>query len=436
MTQDLSLHAPFFPGHATPTSINNNPMRRKVAGITPWRVVLFASGAIIAFAPFATGTIEPVAVLALTVFLAILSLWLRQPHIALDPASKGVISSAAFLAFHAVMMSALGFASIRPPGSIAPTDTLLSLYRTVALVLLYALVCHHIARPSRRFWMLGAIFAIILAHATFALLREVAEPGGLSGPFVNRNSFASFIGMGILVGLSLSISARRWQGQKLDLAVRLAGLWVANGLLVAALVLTQSRMGVTATCLGAAVLLVHRAAWKEALLLAGVLAAALVWFGPDLLGRFGFLPDDLSMRLLLYGQIYDMIAARPFTGYGAGTFALAFEAYHAPPLPVEFIWDRAHSTYLKLWAENGVLFGSIPILGGFILALRLAARRGTSRHQGSGGTSVALGALVLCASHSVFDFSFELLGNQVVLVALLALGTPGTGCNPKEIQGE
>jgi O-antigen ligase len=73
-------------------------------------------------------------------------------------------------------------------------------------------------------------------------------------------------------------------------------------------------------------------------------------------------------RLQLYQQVFTMIKARPLTGFGFDSFPPAFEMFHKTPVTAGFVWDKAHSTYLTLWAEAGLLFGSFaPLAGGLAL---------------------------------------------------------------------
>src|SRR5690606_29498507 len=114
-------------------------------------------------------------------------------------------------------------------------------------------------------------------------------------------------------------------------------------------------------------------------------------FGGDVLDRLFEVGGSLEARGELYRQVLGMIASDPWLGFGAGTFEWAFPLFHLPELATGVVWDRAHSTYLTLWAELGLLFGSLPlaivVLFG-ISAARHFVRAGTtgwSRHLASLG---------------------------------------------------
>jgi O-antigen ligase len=111
-----------------------------------------------------------------------------------------------------------------------------------------------------------------------------------------------------------------------------------------------------------------------------------------------------------------MIAARPLTGFGADSFPLAYEIFHRPPVPADLVWDRAHSTYLTLWAESGLVFGSLPPLAGALALALLWPRRQAPL------AAAAIAALCLSGLHSLVDFSLEIPANLYLLLAVTGLG--------------
>ena len=105
-------------------------------------------------------------------------------------------------------------------------------------------------------------------------------------------------------------------------------------------------------------------------------------------------------------------------GYDA--FAPAFELYRAPPLVDEQYLDLAHNTYLALWAEQGFIVGSVPILLAAWAVLMIAARL----RDGQGDLALntaALGVAALGALHSTADFSLEMPANAFCFVLILGL---------------
>ena len=124
----------------------------------------------------------------------------------------------------------------------------------------------------------------------------------------------------------------------------------------------------------------------------------------------------------LYRQVLGMIADRPLTGWGLDCFPLAFELAHSPPVSSGLVWDHAHNSYLALWSEMGLIAGSAPMLGLFLIALRLwtTVRRSAPRPRPL--AAAALGLIAAEAVHGLGDFSLEITGNLYLFLAALALG--------------
>ena len=319
--------------------------------------------------------------------------------------------------------------------SLAPGASFLAALRLTGYVLFFALMsraARHRRRAKTIGWVLfaAAVGQALLAIAMLRLLGDIdpfgqksAYLGSATGTYVNRNSLAAFLGMGLVLGLALLFndpgrSARRAAGARLARLAGVLGLLAILG----ALILTRSRMG-NAASLMAAVFTIRlcrtRAGRKRALILAGAAVLALL-AQTGLAERFAGTGAP-ELRGALYRQVLSMIRDRPLTGFGLDTFALAFQPYHGPPVAAEFVWKHAHSSYLHLWAEAGVVFGSLPIVAGAIAARGLW-RRARRAAPGQSMAIAALGALVLAGVHSSVDFVLEIPANAYFLLALIALG--------------
>ncbi len=240
-----------------------------------------------------------------------------------------------------------------------------------------------------------------------AILGPDAYPGSASGPFVNRNSFATYLGFGLLAGLGLA--GRHWRRRGDPALVPcLAGLAVIAVVLVS----SNSRMGLAATGLALMALAVGAQGWPRwgRLALALLALGALLAFGAPVLARFDTLGVDVNVRLALYAQVLDMIAARPWLGVGLDAFAPAFQGFHQSGLSADLVWDKAHNSYLTNWAEAGLVFGSIPALLGLWLLARFIRA----------GRVLGVAVLVLGGGHALVDFSLEIQANMYVFLALLA----------------
>jgi O-antigen ligase len=144
-------------------------------------------------------------------------------------------------------------------------------------------------------------------------------------------------------------------------------------------------------------------------------------YGLPLIDRFTSVDRASEVRLQLYEQVLRMIADRPWTGFGGGTFEYAYPLYHQLPVNLDLVWDRAHSSYLALWSEYGLVFGSLPMLAIVLLfaTLLLAYWRGA---KADAMIIAAMAGTVVVVLHSLVDFSLEMHGVTLLYCALLAGG--------------
>jgi O-antigen ligase len=338
-----------------------------------------------------------------------------------------------------------------PALSILPDAGLSGLLRHAGFILLAVLVIEIATRQDRVIRMATLIFAGITAQAIWALTAlhllddlslwgpKTAYLGTATGTFINRNSLATFLGLGLVLGAGL-LAERGWRQQirttrpaKVWERLGLGGVLISLGMvfLLIALIATQSRLGLVASLSGLAIATLAirfasgvprlRVAGEALLLFAGTVSIALVLGSGGLSERMLFSVADGESRLAIYSQTLGLIAHRPLLGYGMDAFGAAFEAVRAPPLLAPVTYDLAHNSYLALWAEFGLVAGTAPLLalaGAGLLLLRHIARR-----DGFPGLACAgLGGLTLGALHSLGDFSLEIPANTYAFVAILALG--------------
>ncbi|MEC8040207.1 MAG: O-antigen ligase family protein [Pseudomonadota bacterium] len=322
----------------------------------------------------------------------------------------------------------------------------LALLRLASYAMLFVLMTEVCANPRRAERMLTLLYVGFVAHAAWALLSlyalgdtlllgdKPAYQGVATGTFVNRNSFASFMAMGAVIGTArlaaMTLSAERAflpRASNGPVVLQVLGLL----LILSALAATGSRMGVFSAliaissvisflaikartpsrrtglvlCLGAFVLVIF------------ILSA----FGQAMLERLVFVPADWEVRLALYRQTWAMIMARPWTGYGVDGFHVAFEMFHQPDLRMDRAWQLPHNTYLSLWVDYGIPLGSstLVLVGAVFVKLLRALRQ---RQHGYGPAAIGCAVIILAAVHSLADFSFEIAANVYVFIALVCLG--------------
>lgn len=340
--------------------------------------------------------------------------------------------------------------------SLAPHASLLAALRMAGNIGFFLLALAAMRAPKLQLrslrWVFGAVagyavfamISLVLMGDTGAIFRKTAYHGYATGPFVNRNAFASFLGMGLICGVALLQHALAQTPLRRARGVNAAALTLLAHLLLIALILiallaTGSRMGLAASLAGAALTfgLMRRAAPPPAnprppsarrratgaalgMAMAG-LAGAVLLFGQATLERSLFTSADSATRLGIYADTLHLIATRPLSGYGLDSFPLAYELARSEAHFDRFTYADAHSTYLENWAEGGLVFGSAPLIAAAIVLARLWANY---RRQPGHATApaVALGALTLAGLHALIDFSFEIEANLLLLLLLLAIG--------------
>jgi O-antigen ligase len=356
-----------------------------------------------------------------------------------------------------IFATASGDMVTSPTLSLSPGATWLMLLQLLTYGLFYFLMLQVAVNRARARTMGQVILLIIAAHALYGLLAltvlgdtllffdKWAYAGFATGTFVNRNSFATFLAFGLVLGVLASLrelfdAAERGKG---GLQSGLAPVYLAcTALILATLVATGSRMGLLAGLAGAgcaAILALrkrHKTRGGLGWLVIGAVpmlaaVAVLVLYGAGTFDRLGSLEGDANVRGDLYAQVLEMIALRPWLGYGGGAFELAYPLFHQLPVSADLSWDKAHSTYLGLWAELGIVAGSAPLI--LIAWIGIGALDLSLKRRGDWMAPAAAFCVVLVAAiHSLVDFSLEMEANVFLFLALLALGVARGAGKPDE----
>ena len=390
--------------------------------------------AIAVIAPFPAASNFPAAWLMWSALIGLV--WMRAPEQltghCLHKTHLRLLWLPLLFAAYALLQAAAGILPVDfrylPAPSVAPTATLLAALRIIGLALILQMLFSQRRDEDRHMMLALWLFWGIVAHAFFALVRlyiysdlaDLAAPdryfGVTLGGFVAPNALAMQLGFGLILGLAF-LPSRKGKDRYVFL--------LALIILALALVATQSRLGILSTLIGAAVVsvLVAGSRRSAAISLTAIisLGAAGFVFGP-VRARLAELPNALEARLALYRQVMELIAQNWASGVGIDAFELAFPAVHRPPVTAGFVWDNAHSGYLTLWAEAGLLVGSLPLLAAVFAITGLSGRlaklaRGPERAL----PAAALAALIQSGLHSGFDFAVEVYANTLTLTLLVAL---------------
>lgn len=329
--------------------------------------------------------------------------------------------------------------------SIAPGDTWLMLIRWVSFGMLFFLAYQAARDKTSATKLLIAISIVVTAHALYGLiaLYQLGDTlvgaekwkyfGVATGTFLNRNSYATYLALGVAITLSLAARSLIRRGRRdIEVSVEISSVvyFVAIGIMITTVVVSNSRAGFAVTCLAIFVIIVATIARNARALRPIVVATPVALslfaimfmsFGEQIWRRFEDSAVAFDFRLELYRQVMVLIAQRPLLGFGGGTFEQAFPIVHTIALPNQLTWDEAHNTYLELWADLGLVAGSIPLL--LVAGLTIILTSSLARNQGSWvGQAAALAAIAAAGAHALLDFSLEIEAVAFLFVTICAVG--------------
>ena len=343
----------------------------------------------------------------------------------------------------------------RPSVAMVRDQPLLSLGPSLAaiLTLLVAfIVCvdrdhaHRLVQVTAWSGTAYAVYGIIvfLIDPTHVLwMKKEAYTTVLTSTFINRNSAAIYFGscatLWLLIlaerlraqlprGISLSLSmlARPLRQPRRGAVVGLAAFLAC----LIAMFLTGSRAGVILSMLAAVMafglftltaIRLGRNRMRLFLMAGCVTIVLMQVLGAGVLGRLDRQGLSGEGRVETYRSTLAMIDDHPWLGTGLGTFAWVFPAYRGDAESSWGIWDRAHSTPLEIAAEMGVPLAAVVVAswaGAFIiLGFGLWNR---NRDHIVVIAALAVGGLAVL--HSLIDFSLQIPGVAVIVLALVGAG--------------
>ncbi len=332
----------------------------------------------------------------------------------------------------------------------ASGDALMRLLAACGMFLLAFLLAQ---READARLLLVAILAIITGYAAFGLADQLlawrlAEGVGfrstVSSTFINRNHFATYANLGLVIALGLVLepllrgqveASDNKLGRRLAAAITLVLEERRYPLMAAAILLLASvgsnSRGGFLSLIGAAafifllVLLVSRVrtATKLQVILASLAALGLVvWLaGGNLLERFGALDlGEGESRLLAWEMTLDAIHERPLLGYGHGTFIEIYYLFNDSYFGFG-VFDHAHHDWLQTAAELGLPAASALWLAELLL-FGLCVHGALARRRRRLYPLVGAGACCVVALHAVTDFSLLIPAVALTFAAILGIG--------------
>ena len=287
-----------------------------------------------------------------------------------------------------------------------------------------------------------AVYGLIIHFGGFEHVLWVEHAGtkrDLTATFINRNSYATLAGLGLLCAVGLyqtslqrGLESRRTGRDRvaylLQHAFTKGAAWLTIILvLLTALFLTRSRAGVTAGLVAVLCLLslsrVTRSqkGWMSSALrlcLPVGLIAVYLLSGEGWQHRL--LGTDLEKdgRLVMYQQVWQVVQSAPWGGFGAGSFAQVFPLFADE---VTSHWEKAHNDWLETLFDLGWPAALLWFAVLFWLCCRCLAgafrRRRDRIYPMVGGC-----ACVLVGLHALADFSLQIPAVAITFAVLLGVG--------------
>ena len=298
----------------------------------------------------------------------------------------------------------------------------------------------------KSFVVASCLYAAYGLFVFFADLKSIlwyekwAYRGDLTSTFVNRNTYATFAGLGLIASVALitQLLGRGLRGDHtkremlLDLADRaFAQAWLpilGIFLTAFALLLTHSRGGLLSTGFALLVLFLAFSYTKTVSRKFGITFLAIIilfiMFTYVVAGdvvdlRLARTSFDASIRDDLFAAIIAAIPSNPYLGTGYGTFEHAFMAYKSYPLSFAG-WDKAHNSYLELAFELGIP-ATIAVVGLFLWLVGVFIHGLMHRIRRRIFAAIGLSATALVGAHALVDFSLQIPGFTVCYVLLVSI---------------
>lgn len=385
-------------------------------------------------------------VLTVMAFFGILTVWALAQTVPLGLAHPAWAAAA----------EALGQPAPRGTISVAPFATFagLSSFLVPMMALLCAIVLFQDHASAQRLVWFGAVLALggaIIGIYEFAFVPNqlLFQPrqypmDGVTAFFVNRNTAATFLGIGAIVWTAilmrdidkLGISGLR------DLLTDAGGLDRRFALLltmkhicfltvIVALFLTKSRAGISASLSGIIIVLlvslhqiygVTKYVSRLAIVTTSVtvIGVLVTIYGRQYVSRLTHTDTEGGGRWCFFSGMTSAIGDWPLRGTGYATIRQVYPMYRDPScIGLDVVLDRGHNGYLELAMGMGVI-AALVIAAGIAALNFLLMRTLFLRKRSSYLSAAGLGAITTCVMHSGVDFSLQIPGISAYASAMLA----------------
>jgi len=346
--------------------------------------------------------------------------------------------------------------------------TTLALVRLMTAASVFWLALQLCRDRSRARAFMTAIAAIVSGYAAYGLfafatasgpvtwLGDTAVRGFVTSTFVNRNHFATYAGIGLVVscGLILRLFRRNTTTSGGSFGFKIASIIETTGqrgaalisaafLILITLLLTGSRGGMLATGFGIVVLeglwlaqrrkpevrgrSVERSVSNVsgplliALAFLAIVAAVVLEFGDAFFGRMAHGGVTDANRLAEYVITLRSIIDSPLLGYGYGTFWDVFPMFRDQTVGVWGIFRQAHNTYLEVFQGLGLIFGAMLLTSVGLLVAKCFSGA-TAQRDGVAVPTIAASIACLVGVHALVDFSLQIQAVALTFMAVLGAG--------------
>jgi O-antigen ligase len=332
--------------------------------------------------------------------------------------------------------------------------TALALMRLLTAASVFWLALQFGRDAERANTLLLALAAICTAYCVYGLVAVGLTPGYVlwtenpymrgfaTSTFYNRNNFATYGGIGLvlLCGLTMRLYRHDLTAEGTSSRFKLASFIQTTGergaifigaafIVFVAMLLSGSRGALIATALGVFTLLIlmlgrskTRVIDQRDIIIVGAVAVAVVFmvYGDTLVGKVSQVGFNDQSRFAIYKITVGSILDSPLTGYGYGTFRDIFPMFRDRSIVPAGIWEMAHNTYLELFQGLGLIFGTMLIAAVGLLAVS-CFKGAMTRKAGATVPAIAASVSLLLALNALVDFSLQI--QAVTLTFMTILGT-------------
>ena len=302
---------------------------------------------------------------------------------------------------------------------------------------------------------LYAVYGLTMHFGGFGMILWVEQPQvmeNVTGTFVNRNNFATYMGLSLLCALGLYLagfskaldSRRVGKDRVLHLLhqafVHGAPLLACILVMLTALFMSNSRGGVISALaalsvmvalLGGKMGLRSRFYRVVAVSLVFVVIGAFVSSGDGWMARLTGTALQHETRLQAFQETWHAIRLAPVSGYGLGSYEVAFSMF-ADTNTIGF--RKAHNDWLEMMFELGIPAAVLwfAVWGG--LALRCLA--GFQRRRRDHVYPVTgFCACLLVGLHAMVEFSLQIPAVAITTALLLGTGVGGSWRSRPQLKG-